>query len=58
MQINTGGVGGLQQLYSWERLPFCGSWYLRRLKDVFRRLVHDIGDAKTDREDLKAAMAN
>jgi hypothetical protein len=39
-------------------VAFCGWWYQRRLRDVFRRLVHDIGDPKTDREDVKAAMTS
>jgi hypothetical protein len=35
---------------------FCGWWYQRRLRGLFRQLVNDIGDPETDREDVKAAM--
>ena len=27
-------------------VAFCGWWYQRRLRDVFKPLVHDIGDPK------------
>jgi hypothetical protein len=37
-------------------VAFSGWWYQRRLRDLFRQLVNDIGDPKTDREDVKAAM--
>ena len=37
-------------------VAFCGWWYQRRLRDLFRRLVNDLGNPKTDREDVKAAM--
>ncbi|PMD24900.1 hypothetical protein NA56DRAFT_461360 [Hyaloscypha hepaticicola] len=39
-------------------VAFCGWWYQRRLRDVFRRLVYDIGGPKTDREDVRAAMTS
>jgi hypothetical protein len=37
-------------------VAFCGWWYQRRLRGLFRRLVNDLGNPKTDREDVKAAM--
>jgi hypothetical protein len=37
-------------------VSFCGWWYQRRLRGVFRELVSDIGNPKTDREDITAVM--
>lgn len=34
---------------------FCGWCYQRRLRGLFRKLVNEIGDPETDREDVKAA---
>ena len=38
-------------------VTFCGWWYQRRLRALFRRLVDDIGDTTTDREDVKAGIS-
>lgn len=37
---------------------FCGWWYQRRLRGVFRRLVNDLGNPETDREDVKSGLPN
>jgi hypothetical protein len=38
-------------------VAFCGWWYQRRLRDLFRELVNDLGNPRTDREDVKATVA-
>ena len=35
-------------------VSFCGWWYQRRLRGLFRELVSNIGDPQYDREDIKA----
>ncbi|CZR51374.1 uncharacterized protein PAC_01249 [Phialocephala subalpina] len=35
-------------------VTFCGWWYQRRLRGLFKNLVRDIGNPKMDREDIKA----
>jgi hypothetical protein len=37
-------------------VSFCGWWYQRRLRALFRGLVSNIGNPKTDREDINAVM--
>jgi hypothetical protein len=37
-------------------VSFCGWWYQRRLRALFRELVSNIGNPKTDREDINAVM--
>jgi len=36
---------------------FCGWWYQRRLRGLFLELVSDLGNPKTDREDICAGIA-
>lgn len=37
-------------------VSFCGWWYQRRLRGLFRELVSDIGNPRTDREDINAVL--
>jgi len=37
-------------------VSFCGWWYQRRLRGLFRQLVGAIGDLSTDREEVRANM--
>ena len=36
-------------------VSFCGWWYQRRLRGLFRELVSDIGNPATEREDIVAS---
>jgi len=36
-------------------VSFCGWWYQRRLRGLFRELVSDIGNPESEREDIKAS---
>lgn len=37
-------------------VSFCGWWYQRRLRGLFRNLVSELGNPNTDREDIKSAI--
>jgi len=36
---------------------FCGWWYQRRLRGLFRELVSNLGDVSKEIEDIRAAIA-
>jgi len=36
---------------------FCGWWYQRRLRGLFRELVSSLGDVSKEREGIRAAIA-
>ncbi|KAK0100335.1 hypothetical protein ONS96_007616 [Cadophora gregata f. sp. sojae] len=36
---------------------FCGWWYQRRLRGLFRDLVSSLGDVSKEREEIRAALA-
>lgn len=38
-------------------VSFCGWWYQRRLRGLFRNLVSELGSPKTDREDIRAVVS-
>ncbi|CAG8981902.1 hypothetical protein HYALB_00013862 [Hymenoscyphus albidus] len=37
-------------------VSFCGWWYQRRLRGLFRNLVSELGSPRTDREDIRAVV--
>ncbi|EHL02017.1 putative Cytochrome b2, mitochondrial [Glarea lozoyensis 74030] len=37
-------------------VTFCGWWYQRRLRGMFRNLVSELGSERTDREDIRAIV--
>jgi hypothetical protein len=37
-------------------VSFCGWWYQRRLRGLFRNLVSGLGDPRMDREDIRAVV--
>lgn len=50
-------AGGITATLFLAIVCFCGWWYQRRLREIFRELVSSLGDISKDREEIRPAVA-